>query len=214
MPESNIWKFDDRILLPSTIESWQPFRINQGQITEVELMLQASGMPSEAGKAYFLAEIAMSRMVRRCTTSVTILHDREVYAPIIAAELMHQLENWYNHLPPSIRFNRQDALDELHNPGASPHHLPIIAVSRALQMQYFLCQSGIYWPAVYSMIYMDATADAPVTDSARFYESYCGFVVSARDAIPGSVQAPWSIYARYVAFRCFGIDAQRVPTIF
>lgn len=199
MPESNIWKFDDRILLPSTLDSWQPFHINQRQINEDDLMLHDSGMPSEAGKAYFLAEIAMCRMVRRCTTSVTISHDREVYAPIIAAELMHQIENWYNHLPPSIRFNRQDALNEVHDSGISPPSLPIVDASRALQMQYFLCQAGIYWPAVYSMIYMDAAADALVVDCARFYDSYCGFVISARDAIPGCLQAPWTIYARYVA---------------
>jgi hypothetical protein len=214
MPESNIWKFDDRILLPSTLDSWQPFNSNLRRNSEEELMLHDSGIPCEAGKAYFLAEIAMCRMIRRCTTSVTILHDREVYAPIIAAELMRQLENWYKHLPPSIRFNRQGTLNEVHDSGASPPSLPIIAASRALQMQYFLCQAGIYWPAVYSTIYMDATAEAPVADCALFYESYCGFVVSARDAISGCLQAPWSIYARYVACHSFEIGAQRIPTIF
>lgn len=195
MPESNIWKFDDRILLPETFDSWQPFRANQRRINEAMLPVHASGMPPEAGKAYFLAEIQMWRMVRRCTTSITISREREIYAPIIAAELARQLETWYSHLPASLRFERQTTM------AASPGRRDEGALAAAtcfLQMQYFLCLTSIYWPAVFGAIYMDPLTDVPVADCMRFFESYCSFVNSAVTALACCPHSTWSIYARSV----------------
>jgi hypothetical protein len=142
----------------------------------------------------------MCRMVRRCTASVTISLDREVYAPIIAAELTHQLENWYDHLPPSIRFERQGPTTQLPEElrkFTSPRNCsPLTAAIRLLQMQYFLCLTGIYWPAVHSVIYMDTFASGPVADCARFFEFYSTFVMSAVAALSCCTQSIWSIYAR------------------
>ena len=200
MPESNIWKFDDRILLPGTLESWQPFSTKQRNNTGELRSSHALGMPPEAGKAYFLAVITMCRMVRRCTTSVTISHDREVYAPIIAAELTLQLESWYDHLPWSIRFEREGTINQLSEElgkAPSPENCsPLTAATRFLRMQYFLCLTGIYWPAVYSVIYMDTLTGAPVADCAQFFESYSGFVMSAVLSLSCCRQNTWSIYAR------------------
>jgi hypothetical protein len=208
MPESNIWKFDDRILLPGTFDSWEPFHTNQRRIIRDALPPHSTAMPPEAGKAYFLAEITMWRMVRRCTSSVTISHEREVYAPIVAAELTHQLETWYSHLPRSLRFERQGTIvGELAsgNPGQSS---PLTAAICFLQMQYFLCLTGIYWPAVYGVIYVDTVADAPVADCVRFYESYSSFVMSATAALRCCPQGTWSIYARSVALEWFPTRSQ------
>ncbi|CZR69216.1 uncharacterized protein PAC_19116 [Phialocephala subalpina] len=217
MPESNIWKFDDRILLPSTFESWQPSRPDQRYITEELLSSQGTQMPPEAGKAYFLAEITMCRMHRRCTSSVTISHDLEVYAPIIAAELTHQMENWYGHLPTSIRFERQDTIthlfEELDRASTLQSYPPLTAATKFLQMQYFLCLTGIYWPAVYSVISTGALTDAPVADCARFFESYSSFVLSAATTLPCCPQRPWSVYASIFITTMAALRGARTPSL-
>lgn len=72
MPESNIWKFDDRNLLPGIYDSWQPFHSSQYHL------LNTTKITENDTKASFLAEISMCRMIRRCTTAVTVSHDKEV----------------------------------------------------------------------------------------------------------------------------------------
>jgi hypothetical protein len=198
MPESNIWKFDDRILLPGTHDTWQPFRDDQRQLLDQILPPNHFMITPNDAKAYFLAEISMCRMIRRCTTSVTISHNKEVYAPIIAVELAHQLESWYDHLPPSLRFRRSatsvpdDALNY-----TSPYSLyTLAAVTNFLQMQYYLVLAGIYWPAVYSVTYIDTPTDATLADSVRFFEAYASFITSASGAIRCCPQSAWSIHAK------------------
>jgi hypothetical protein len=201
MPESNIWKFDDRILLPGIHGSWQPFRDDQRHL--LDPMLSPNSITQNDMKAYFLADISMRRMIRRCTTSVTISHDREVYAPIIAAELAQQLESWYDHLPLSLRFERPGLNSSL--PGtpfeyANLHQSSgLLSVRGLLQIRYYTCLAGIYWPAVYSIVYADTASPATLADCSRFFEAYIGFVSNAESAIQASPHCLWSIYARYLA---------------
>ena len=199
MPESNIWKFDDRILLPGIHDTWQPFRDDQLHILEQILSPHHTAITSNDAKAYFLAETSMCRMIRRCTTSVTISHDKEVYAPIIAVELSHQVESWYDHLPRSLRFDRDGSASgpQGANNYASPFSISTLAaVTKFLQMQYHLVLAGIYWPAVYSATYTDTPTPETLTDSALFFEAYSNFISSAAGAIRYCPQAPWSILAR------------------
>ena len=199
MPESNIWKFDDRILLPGIHDSWQPFRDDQRHLLDQALLPHQSPITPNDAKAYFLAEISMYRMIRRCTTSIIISYDKEVYAPIIAVELARQLESWYDNLPSSLRFDRRSPIsapDDATN-YAGPSSLSILAtVTKFLQMQYYLVMTGIYWPAVYSVMYVDTPTPAILTDSALFFEAYAGFISSAAGAIQSCPQGPLSIHAR------------------
>ena len=198
MPESNIWKFDDRILLPGINDTWQPFHDNQRHLLGQIPPYHYSTISPNDAKAYFLAEISMCRMIRRCTTSVTISHDKEVYAPIIAVELTQQLKSWYDHLPPSLRFDRSvtPAPDDAFN-YASPYSLSTLAaVTNFLQMQYHLVLAGIYWPAVYSLTFADTPTTATQADGALFFEAYAGFITSAARAIRSRPQSPWSIHAK------------------
>ena len=199
MPESNIWKFDDRILLPGIHDTWQPFRDDQRHLLDQVLPPHQSMITPNDAKAYFLAEISMCRMIRRCTTSIIISRAKEVYAPIIAVELEHQLESWYDHLPLSLRFGRHGANslsdDTLNH--ASPYSLSsLAATTNFLQMQYYLVLAGIYWPAVYSVIYVDAPTEATLADSVRFFEAYASFITSAAGAIRSCPQSVWSIHAK------------------
>src|SRR6266542_4007447 len=154
-------------------------------------------------KAYFLAEISMCRMIRRCTTAVTVSHDKEVYAPIIAVELENQLQEWYENLPHSLRFDQQNSLANLAENSlyGNPHPLSRDGNARLrcfLQMQYYLCRTGIYWSAVYSVMHVD-TANAPtLSDCARFFEAYVGLVGSVATAVRCCEHGLWSIYARFV----------------
>jgi hypothetical protein len=157
-------------------------------------------MPSDTAKAYFLGQIAICRMVRRCTTSIIISQEQEFYSPAIAMELTYQLETWYKHLLLSISFDRHDMAaalldDFVKNISSSPSS-SIIAISRFLQMQYYLCLKNIYWPAVYNVIRTCILEPALTVDCALFFESYFGFVISAASVIPNCLQNPWSIYAK------------------
>ncbi|KAI5455882.1 hypothetical protein BGZ63DRAFT_429499 [Mariannaea sp. PMI_226] len=141
----------------------------------------------------------MCRMVRRCTTAITISHDKEVYAPVIATELAHQLETWYDCLPASLSFNRR-TFDDTFSYDVVEYTSPyppsgLTAVTRFLQMQYQMCLAGIFWPAVYSVIHVDNISPATLADCSRFFNAYIGFVTSAADAVRCCPQSPWNIYA-------------------
>jgi hypothetical protein len=193
MPESNAWKFDDRILLPEIFESWQPYQ-------EYHHFLDELRPSTNTAKAYFLAAVAMARMIRRCTTAITISHDKEVYASVIAHELAWQLETWYERIPESFRFDRmvysQDQVESISLRSSQSPTSEFISVTKHLKMQYYLCMTGIFWPAVYSAVYVDSVGSETLEDCARYFESYAGFVVSVAEAIHSFSPNPWSIYAR------------------
>ena len=192
MPESNAWKFDDRILLPEIFETWQPYHEYQNHLMD-------EMQPSEnTAKAYFLSAIAMARMIRRCTTAITIAHDREVYASVIAHELARQLSTWYDRLPESLRFDRtlhstedHDAVLTPHSEFSSPNPL-----AKYLKMQYYLCLTGIFWPAVYTAVYVENAGSDTLDDCSRYFDAYTGFVESAVESIHSFPPNPWSTYAR------------------
>lgn len=212
MAESNIWKFDDRILLPDVHHPWLPITASQRlslNIAHSPLGPNFEAVPHDVTKAYFLAEIAMCRMLRRCTTSVTQTRNQEVYAPIIAAELANQLERWYEHLPSSIRFQRQTHADfdssltfsaeDMHDVRTDDLPQPLYAaVTLYLQTQFYACRTSIYWPAVFGAIHTEASISATLllTECTKFYDAYTSFVQSAAAAIPCCPLNAWYMYAR------------------
>ncbi|EHK96131.1 hypothetical protein M7I_8185 [Glarea lozoyensis 74030] len=93
----------------------------------------------------------------RCTTAITISHDKEVYASVIAHELARQLDTWYDRLPESLRFDRTIDQGAQNTAVLSPSsEIPgLTTATKSLKMQYYLCLTGIFWPAVYSAVYVD-----------------------------------------------------------
>ncbi|OBT38562.1 hypothetical protein VE00_11138 [Pseudogymnoascus sp. WSF 3629] len=175
MPESNIWKFDDRILLPGIHDSWEPFQESNRFLFDQIRPSNTSALSPNDTKAYFLAAISMCRMMRRCFASVTFSNNKEVYAPIIAAELSYQLENWYDNLPTSLSFHRQiphpTAYDDTLS-CATPQPYSSQAAARCfLQMQFYQCLVSTYWPAVYSVMYLDVAAAETLFDCSRFFDA-------------------------------------------
>ncbi|PVH89130.1 hypothetical protein DL98DRAFT_96650 [Cadophora sp. DSE1049] len=199
MPESNIWKFDDRILLPGIHDSWEPFHENQRYMFEQSRPIGLSALTSNDTKAYFLAAISMCRMMRRCFASVVLFNNKEVYAPIIANELGNQLEKWYEHLPSSLKFDRQRRLSA---PTDAAPHFSIAgdsssqgAVTSFLEMQFYQCLISTYWPAVCSILYLDVASDTTLADCSRFFNAYVGLVSSISTTIESCPHTPWNFYA-------------------
>jgi hypothetical protein len=97
-------------------------------------------------QSYFLAEIAMRRMLRRCTTSIRLSADGKlVYAPVDTADIEFQLDEWYSYLPRLVYFERDKVMRLAHKSTDG-------ALENFLQTQYYLCKTAIYWPAVYQAI--------------------------------------------------------------
>ncbi|KFY37225.1 hypothetical protein V494_04862 [Pseudogymnoascus sp. VKM F-4513 (FW-928)] len=175
MPESNIWKFDDRILFPGIHGSWEPFQESNRYLFDQIRPSNTSSLSPNDTKAYFLAAISMCRMMRRCFAAVTVTNNKEVYAPIIAAELLYQLENWHDRLPTSLSFHRQGphpiAFDDTLSYTTPPSYSSQAAARVFLQMQFYQCLVSTYWPAVYSVMYLDVAPAATQFDCSRFFNA-------------------------------------------
>ncbi|KAF9893115.1 hypothetical protein FE257_012526 [Aspergillus nanangensis] len=134
--------------------------------------------------AYFVAEIAMRKMLQRCTWATSILAQNQfAYAPIVAAELERQLDEWLQLLPESLSFfifvhgngdysKRQRLLS---------HESPQV---KFLRTQYYAFKASVYWPAVYEFLTtgQKVTGDLLVP-CVRFFASYVEFVSSAAAAV-------------------------------
>src|SRR5690606_35833681 len=109
--DSGIWRYDEHLQLPTADETWHfgspaaPATSPDAATTSPQSHVTDKSDSAEV-LTYFMAEIAMRRMLRRCTTSVSNwAGGRLQYAPIIADELERQLDQWYHYLPPSLRFH-------------------------------------------------------------------------------------------------------------
>lgn len=202
MPESNIWKFDDRILLPGIHDSWEPFQESKRYLFDQVRSSNTSPLTPNDMKAYFLAAISMCRMMRRCFAAVTFSNNKEVYAPIIAAELSYQLDNWCDTLPTSLSFQHRSPLsiasDDAFGRGDPQSYSSHDSIRWFLQMQFYQCLVSTYWPAVYSVMYLDDPAALTLSDCSRFFDAYVRLVSSIASAVRCCAHTPWNIYARSV----------------
>lgn len=161
-----------------------------GSTPQLELLSEQRSLATfEEVESYYLAEIAMRRMLFRCTTS-TRFHQpsREpTYAPIVAAELVYQLDEWYYHLPACLRFDRfTDHNSDTVPP--SPH-------TEFLRTQFYSCRAGIYWPAAYEAI-RDGESTKDVDPAVNmFLYSYASFMKSAVWSVRLCEPNEWIVYA-------------------
>ncbi|KAM0196104.1 hypothetical protein ACHAPA_004747 [Fusarium lateritium] len=176
LPHSGIWKYSDSVGIRSISEIWHfpPHNPETGRSS-----LRASSSPSPIPSptppdhtlAYFLSEIAMRRMLQRCTTSMTKSASGRVrYAPVIATELELQLHEWYDYLPPPLRFPKN--VDIIDPEALHPN-------TQFLAAQFFACKASIYWPSVYQSI-EDGQMDEKLAECcAKFVNSYMIFIPAA-----------------------------------
>ena len=195
---SGIWDHDGDIPLPAGTDAGSfsiPTSPYESPAIEEESMVvspQSAAMITTTGDIqiyYFLAEIAMRRILQRCTTSISMTsHGRVAYASVIAAELDQQLDDWYDYLPSCLRFDR----DPL-----SPQQAELPATVQFLRVQYMACRASIFWPAVYQVLDDGHVSETILPLCSKFFNAHAAFIREILPLIPKCRPNVWTLYARY-----------------
>lgn len=131
----------------------------------------------------------MRNMLQRCTWSIsTLSQGKQVYAPIVAAELECQLDEWLHMLPEPISFRASSPYmgDSWRNS----------ARRTFLRTQYYAFKASIYWPAAYEALSAGEANDDLLLDVRKFFTSYAEFATSAASAVTVCKPNVWTLYAR------------------
>lgn len=170
--------------LPLDFDTWSPAEgINSGLTPEMQ-----DCQPREA-MAYFLAELAMRQMLRRCNTAVSHCSDGSIeFAPVVARELGSQLEHWRVFLPDSLRF-------EL---GYDPAGGFSSAHALYLKAQYWSCMASIAWPSAVNVLETHSTSSTTIQKCREFFAAYEHFVSAAVAAIELCCPNWWTLHVRCV----------------
>ena len=192
MVDSGIWNSDDKVDLPDSRPSWQ-FHLDAGSpcataaspgsiTSSGTASADGSALVSDKAQAYFLAEIAVRRMLHRCYTAIRRTPQGEiVYAPAIALELETQLDEWQSVLPDAVHFRHVDALEPLSN---------------FLRVQYHCCKMSIYWPAVYQCVEDGGASTTEILEHCeRFFLAYMQSIPSMLMAVRDCIVNRWTLYA-------------------
>lgn len=193
LADSGIRIYDDHLPLPAADETWHfgtPAEPSPDSSQESPHSTMTDKSDSAEVLSYFMAEIAMRRMLRRCTTSVSNkASGRLQYAPIIADELEHQLDQWYQYLPSSLHFHRQPT---------SSVDVPELPTAQFLQAQYAACKASIYWPAVFQALDLECADESQLMYCRKFFDAYISFSVAAEASLNTCIPNTWTLYARCV----------------
>lgn len=197
VPKSGIWCLDEHVSLPLCQQTWQfqPENTSLADTAPAGPGIALSTLSNEGNtQSYFLAEIAMRRMLHRCNTAVQVTSAGEyVYAPSIALELEHQLEEWYRCLPEIIRFEKGDVSQSL-----ELIKIPACPLSNFLRVQYYCCKLSIYWPAVYQAMQDGAVSNHLLDHCRRFFDSYMMLRPSILAAFDNCRVNRWTLFVRLV----------------
>ena len=200
MVNSGISKYDEKTPLPASEDVWSyshaigipPDMENSPVHSFSPESLLSPSQSADLTRSYFLAEIAMRRMLQRCTTSVSkSAGGRLQYAPVIAKELELQLNEWFEYLPPDLQFCKTPA-DE--------SEVALVPRATFLQTQYSACKASIYWPAVVQVIERDTANTDTAYYCTQFFNSYVSFIITATAASKTCLPNAWTLSARYISF--------------
>ncbi|KAJ5996473.1 hypothetical protein N7499_007209 [Penicillium canescens] len=207
--KSDIWCLDEHVSLPLCQHTWQfkPESTSPGVATpELALPVDTS---VENTRCYFLAEIAMRRMLHRCNTAVQATSTgKYVYASGIALELEHQLEEWYSYLPDVNRFDKGDVLQPL-----ELVEIPSCPLSNFLRVQYYCCKLSIYWPAVYQVMQDGAVTDLLLDHCQIFFDSYVMLTPSIVAAFHNCQVNRWTLFVSIFMTTVAAMAAANTPCL-
>ncbi|KAH8700648.1 hypothetical protein BGW36DRAFT_338394 [Talaromyces proteolyticus] len=173
-----------------------PIPLSTNVISEIELSnctLEDSSPISDTSTlydrlSYFIAEIAIQKLVQRSTRYIwTDADSGFTFAPIVAAELERQMDEWYRYLPDTLCFLDGDD-EEFTN--TSPHNR---AHAAFLRTQYFAFRTSIYWPAAYQAIDVGEADAALLLPCQRFFDSYIQFITSSASAVLVCKSHTWTL---------------------
>ncbi|KAH8906874.1 hypothetical protein BR93DRAFT_927709 [Coniochaeta sp. PMI_546] len=214
MVDSGIWDHDDKMALPDSRRTWH-FEFDGGSPASATTASPGSNLSTDSviadkGPAYFLAEIAMRRMLHRCYTAIRRTPQGEIaYAPGVALELELQLDEWHGYLPDMFHFRHLTpdifSLPQSLTSMDPPHQF--------LRVQYYCCKISIYWPAVYQCI-QDGTATAEVIRHCeRFFHAYIQAIPSMLLSIRDCIVNRWTLYATIFTTSMAAIKAAETPCL-
>lgn len=205
---SGVWGLD--VPLPAGREAWSfdsAAASTAALPSSPETTVSASSTSDEA-LSYFVAEIAMRRMLQRCTLSVTPdRNNKLIYAPIIATELEHQLEEWYSYLPEPLRFDVPPS--ECDQPQNGQEHRQV--QTDFLRAQYYAYKSSIYWPAAYQGMELGVADEDLLLYCSKFFNSYICFIASAKSAVYTCKPNAWTLYSSVFVISLTAYKASSVP---
>ncbi|PIG87871.1 hypothetical protein AARAC_000849 [Aspergillus arachidicola] len=211
LENSGSWRLSPIGLMPVSCGTWVvPLDLTTAQSpSSTVLANDGNGAWDElvlADLSYFVAEIAMRKMLRGCTLSARKGPGGGFeYAPVIAAELERQLEEWYSFLPRQFQFLGK-ALDASSLRGRSPQ-------AQFLSAQYFAFRTSVYWPAVYQAFSTGKLDYALLSQCRRFFETYSAFIESAACAVYNCRPNLWTLCASVFTLSMAAIVTSRTPCL-
>ncbi|EHA18719.1 hypothetical protein ASPNIDRAFT_176433 [Aspergillus niger ATCC 1015] len=212
LARSDIWCLDECVPLPLCQQTWEftPEMASKALATSSPPhdapLLNAS---EDATRSYFLAEVAMRRMLHRCNTAVQATSTgKYVYAPYIAVELERQLEEWYCHLLNISRFDKGDVCQPL-----EIANVPACPLSNFLRVQYYCCKLSIYWPAVYQAMQDEGSAGLLRDDCQKFFDSYILLTPSIVAAFQDCLVNRWTLFVSLFITSVAAISAASTPCL-
>ncbi|KAH9218413.1 hypothetical protein DL95DRAFT_385461 [Leptodontidium sp. 2 PMI_412] len=214
--QSGIWALDDEMALPDSRRTWhfdQEVWPSIDASTSPASVLSVTSLGSDKVQSYFLAEIAMRRMLHRCNTAIRKTEEGNLtYAPSIALELELQLNEWYEYLPEIIKFRMDDEIPQSSDVLSPSIFFPTpCPLSNFLCVQYYCCKISIYWPAVYQ-----ATEDAAVTNQLqdhchRFFAAYIQLIPRILAAFNECIVNRWTLFASIFMTTMAAMKGASVP---
>ncbi|KAG2002728.1 hypothetical protein GB937_009600 [Aspergillus fischeri] len=208
--KSDIWNLDEYIPLPNCRRTWQ-FPTPQAPSTLVGVSpasvhsTDSTSTTADQAQSFFLAEIAMRRMLHRCNSAVTRSPDgRLSYAPSIALELERQLDEWYDYLPANIRFAK--APDQLCADRFG-------SLSNFLNVQYYCCKLSIYWPAVYQAVQDNAASTQLLDHCQRFIDSYVQLLPRIAFAVDDCLIYKWTLSVSFFTTTMAALKVAGTPCL-
>ncbi|KAL2832182.1 hypothetical protein BDW59DRAFT_139834 [Aspergillus cavernicola] len=210
--KSDIWCLDEHVPLPLCQQTWQftPESTSPGVAAATSPNSVLSINTSvENTRSYFLAEIAMRRMLHRCNTAVKVRSTgKYIYAPSIALELEHQLEEWYRYLPEMNHFEKGDVSRPL-----ELANIPSCPLSNFLRVQYYCCKLSIYWPAVYQAMQDGVVTDLLLDHCQGFFDSYVLLTPSIIAAFHDCWVNRWTIFLTVFITSMAALTAADTPCL-
>lgn len=104
------------------------------------------------GHLFFFAQASLRKILTEVLDVVGYRVGQIIYAPIVAAELSNQVHEWYDHLPPGVRFPLTTT--------------PLFDLRRAfLRIQYLTIHSVIFWPSVLQLLEQGAGQDSAANET-------------------------------------------------
>ncbi|KAJ9659602.1 hypothetical protein H2198_003015 [Neophaeococcomyces mojaviensis] len=203
LPKSGLWALNEQVPLPAMRTPWR-FSISTLRSTftsPLEISSQNLAHPtvssSDRINCYFLAAIAMRRMLHRCTTAIRPTGFRDgrtdyTFAPIIARELEAQLDEWYAYLPQAVRFDKDDNLTTTPDDFVYQSDEPLLEF---LHVQYDCCRASIYWPAVWDAIKSEHIGPELFLYCQKFFRSYMYIIPNISSLISKCRVNAWTMYA-------------------